>query len=279
MLIGAILLAAVAVYIAQVYVSRPVPVVQVAAAPNTVPVVVANTALAFGDKITPDKIRIAQFPPSGAPPGAFTTIAAVVGIGDRTVMRGIDPGEVLLPKSLSGKGGRMSASGLIGNNMRAITVPVSDISGVAGFLASGDRVDVFLTRVQKTTVAPFIDQTFTDSMMQDIRILAVGQDADEAKSKPEIVRTATLEVSPAQAQKLILAMSAGTLSLSLRGITDASRGVLRTVHLADLREGGGDGGEVHIRTVVRQHVVRPAGDSVEVVRGGKSEQYTMPVAG
>jgi len=281
LLFGAIILAVVAVLIARFYITQPsAPVAQqVAAAPQTTAVVVAAAPIAFGDKITPDKMKLAQFPPASVPTGAFTSIAAVTAAGERTAMRTIEPNEPLLTKSLSGKGGRLSASGLIEPNMRAITVPVNDVSGVAGFLASGDRVDVFLTRSVKATTAPFAEQQFTDVLMQNIRVLAVGQDADEAKSKPEIVRTATLALTPMQAQKMILAQTAGSLSLMLRGIADAAQTPLRTVRLTDLHDGNSEVVRIRTTRTVRRGPPRFAGDTVEIIRNGKSEKYTVPVSG
>ena len=282
MLLGAIALGVVAVVMARFFLNRPTmpppqaAVVQAA----TTPVVVAVAPLAFADKLTAEKLKIAQFPAAAVPAGSFRTIADVVSDGNRTAMRSIEPNEPILPKSVSGKGGRLSASGLIGASMRAVAVPVSDISGVGGFLASGDRVDVFITRAQKATTPPFGDVQTTDLLLQNIRVLAVGQDADEAKSKPEIVHTATLEVTPAQAQKVALAQIAGSLSLSLRGIADAEAPRLGTVHLTDLREGGVAAAPVvRVRRVVRKRPAAPTGEQIEVVRGSAKTSYQVPLAG
>lgn len=283
MLLGAIALGVVAVLMARFYLVRPsLPQQAVAAAVQTTPVVVATAPLAFADKLTADKLKLADFPTASVPAGAFRTIAEVVGDGQRTAMRGIEPNEPVLPKSISGKGGRLSASGLIGANMRAIAVPVSDISGVGGFLASGDRVDVFITRVEKSTSPPFGDLQRTDVLLQNVKVLAAGQDADEAKSKPEVVHTATLEVTPAQAQKVALAQTAGTLSLSLRGISDETRPVLATVKLVDLRDSATAAPAVRrVRHVIRRHrgPSAPPGEQIEVVRGGTRTSYQVPQAG
>ena len=112
-------------------------------------------------------------------------------------------------------------------------------------------------------------------------MLAVGQDADEAKSKPEVVRTATLEVTPTQAQKLILAQTSGALSLALRGLADAAPQPLGIVSVADLHDGGTPG-IVRTRTTVRtvrRTAPRRVIETVEIVRAGKSETYALPHAG
>ena len=285
LLLGAVVLAAVAVLIARVYLTQPAaaPPVQVVAAPVTVPVAVASSAVAFGEKLLPEKVKIAQFPKDSVPEGSFPSYAAIIAGGERVAVRTIAPSEPLLAKSLSGKGGRLSASGLIEVNMRAVSVPVSDVSGVAGFPASGDRVDVFLTRALKVGRAPgpIVEQQATSILLQNVRVLAVGQDADEAKSKPEVVRTATLEVTPTQAQKLILAQTSGALSLALRGLADAAPQPLGIVSVADLHDGGTPG-IVRTRTTVRtvrRTAPRRVIETVEIVRAGKSETYALPHAG
>ena len=285
LLLGAVVLAAVAVLIARVYLTPTVapPPPQVVAAPVTVPVAVASAPIGFGEKIVAEKIKIAQFPKDSVPEGSFPSYAAIIAGGERVAVRTIAPSEPLLTKSLSGKGGRLSASGLIEVNMRAVSVPVSDVSGVAGFPASGDRVDVFLTRAVKIgrTPGPVVEQQATAVLLQNIRVLAVGQDADEAKSKPEVVRTATLEVTPTQAQKLILAQTSGALSLVLRGLADAAPQPLGVVTIADLHDGSAVPGIVRTRTTTRIRTVRraPVIETVEIVRGGKSETYALPHAG
>jgi pilus assembly protein CpaB len=115
--------------------------------------------------------------------------------------------------------------------MRAISIPINEASAAGGFIAPGDRVDVFLTR------QPDQELPYSDLLVQNARVLAVGQDSNVAKDKPEVVKTATIEVTPLQAQKLALAANVGTLTLSLRNILDESRVRLETAQLLDLNDG------------------------------------------
>jgi pilus assembly protein CpaB len=116
--------------------------------------------------------------------------------------------------------------------MRAVAVAIGESAGVAGFIVPGDRVDVYLTRDPGEIGLPY-----TDQLIQGARVLAVGQDNNVSKEKPEVVRTATIEVTPQQAQKIALAQSVGSLSLSLRNILDDTRQPLQTAQLFDLNDG------------------------------------------
>ena len=100
--------------------------------------------------------------------------------------------------------------------MRAVTIRVNDVEGVAGFVLPGDRVDVALTRQVDKNAAT------TDVVLQNTRVLAIDQTADERTDKPSIVKAVTLEVDTASAQKLALAASVGTLSLMLRKAGEAT---------------------------------------------------------
>jgi pilus assembly protein CpaB len=121
---------------------------------------------------------------------------------------------------------------VIADGMRAVTIRVNDVDGVAGFVLPGDRVDVALTRQA--------DKINTnDVVLQNIKVLAIDQMADERTDKPSIARAVTLEVSAQDAQKLALASSVGSLSLMLRRAGEAKSADTRRVTLSDLANGGG----------------------------------------
>ena len=94
--------------------------------------------------------------------------------------------------------------------MKAVTIRVNDVEGVAGFVLPGDRVDVVLTRQGDKNSA------VNDVVIQDARVLAIDQVADERAEKPSVVKAVTLEVDVTDGQKLALASAVGTLSLLLR---------------------------------------------------------------
>ncbi len=129
----------------------------------------------------------------------------------RTVLSSIEENEPVLKWKISGPGQRASLSALISDNgMKAVTIRVDEIKGVAGFVLPGDRVDIYLTRTDEGK------QQFTDLLLQNIKVLAVGRSADDREEKAKVVKAVTFEVNPVAAQKLVLASSAGRLSLVLR---------------------------------------------------------------
>jgi pilus assembly protein CpaB len=112
--------------------------------------------------------------------------------------------------------------------MKAVTVRVNDVEGVAGFVLPGDRVDVVVTRQLEKNSA------LSDVVLQNTKVLAIDQLADERTDKPSVVKAVTLEVDMTSAQKLTLAAQVGTLSLALRKAGDAEAMNTRLVTLADL---------------------------------------------
>ncbi len=231
MLAAAIALGLIAVFLAR-FVLKPDPRQVVAdTGVVTVPAVVASEPIAFGEKLDPAKLKVVRWPADGLPQGSFQRVPDAV--ADNTVaLRAIAANELVVASALSGKENRLSSSRLLGPNMRAVAVPVGEANGVAGFIVPGDRVDVYLTRDPGETGLPY-----TDQVIQGARVLAVGQDNNVGKDKPEVTRSATIEVTPQQAQKIALAQSIGTLSLSLRNILDDTRQPLQTVQIYDLNDG------------------------------------------
>lgn len=281
MLAAAVLLGLAAVFFARFFLLRQGDEQQASNNVQTVSAVVAAQPFEFGEKIVPEKLKIVEWPANGLPPGTFQRIADAVGTEDnRVAMRAIDANELLTEKAVSGKDARMSASPLLGEDMRAVSVPIGEASGAGGFLAPGDRVDVYVTH-------PALDEAlpYTDQLMQNVRVLAVGQDKNVGKDKPEIVKTATLEVTPMQAQRVALALTVGQISLSLRNVRDESRVRLETAQVLDLTDGT-------IPRVVRKPkdvsaaatapgpggnaIAIPAGPSIEVFRGTAPTLYPVP---
>ncbi len=232
MLAAAIILGLGAVFLARIFLVTSAKPPVVAQALTTVPAVVAAQPIAFGQKVTADKLKIVQWPAEGIPPGTFQRIPDAIGTEDRVALRAIDANELITDKALSGKESRLSASPLLEPTMRAVSVPIGEASGTGGFIVAGDRVDVYLTRPGEDDNLPY-----TDQLMQDVRVLAVGQDKNLGKDKPEIVKTATIAVTPVQAQRIALAQTVGTLSLSLRSLTDESKTRLETAQILDLNDG------------------------------------------
>ncbi|WP_372917998.1 Flp pilus assembly protein CpaB [Sandarakinorhabdus sp.] len=201
------------------------------AAVRTVPTVIAAADINFGEKITPDKVKVVDWSAGTLPQGSFQRLEDLTTGAGRTAMRPIVANEILTEKSLSTGANRLSTAPLLNPQMRAISVPVNEVSGVAGLIFPGDRVDVFMTR-QPEEALPYAEM-----LAQGVRVLAVGLDMNVGKDKPEIVKSATIEVTPLQAQKITLAVTVGQVNLALRHFTDESRVRLQTAQVMDLNDG------------------------------------------
>jgi pilus assembly protein CpaB len=224
----AVFLGLVAVYFANSYLSRSETA---AYSKGTTKVAVATAPLSFGVDITPDKIRFVDYPNSSIPPGAFTDAAQLMPAGKKRVaLLPIAVNEPILSSKISAVGAGASIAALLPDGMRAATVRINDVSGVAGFIQPNDSVDVLITR----SVAGS-DTQATDVLLQNVRVIAIDQDAKNADGTPKVAKTATLEVAPLDAQKLALGETVGSLSLVLRKPGEQNNPVVETVSLNDLR--------------------------------------------
>lgn len=199
----------------------------------TTKVAVASAPLAYGTDITPDKVRFVDYPNSSIPPGAFTNSAQLIQPGSKRVaLMPIAVNEPILKDKISGAGQGASIAALLPAGMRAASVRINDVSGVAGFVQPNDSVDILITRQ-----VPAADREVqaTDVLLQNIRVIAIDQQAKNADGTPKLAKTATLQVTPLDAQKLALAQEVGSLSLVLRKPGEQDNPVVETVSMNDLR--------------------------------------------
>jgi pilus assembly protein CpaB len=226
---------------------------------NTRTIVVAAKPLRYGNELTAPALREIVWPQEALPAGAFTTIADVLKDGKRVVLSAIEPNEPLLSVKITGSGQRATLSALVRDGMKAVTIRVNDVEGVGGFVLPGDRVDVVLTRqVDKGSAS-------NDLVLQNARVLAVDQVADERADKPTVAKAVTLEVDMIGAQKLSLASSVGSLSLMLRKAGEAAAGKPRRITLEDLNNT--DAPQVE-ESAMRTIVVR---------RNGVKQEISVPI--
>lgn len=258
---------------------------------GTTQVAVAAAPLNYGTELTADKVRFASYPNTALPAGSFHSLNEILPPGQkRVVLTDIQPNEPILPTKISAPGRDASIAALLPPGMRATSVRINDVSGVAGFIQPNDSVDVLITR----TIAGREDQV-TDVLMQNVRVLAIGQNAKSADGKPIEGKTATLLVDQLGAQKLALAQQVGTLSLVLRKPGDETNPVVETVSMNDLRDSlyggvhyppqasvGGFAAPppkpvVHVAAAAPKKAAppRPKGNDIEIVRGTKGDSYTV----
>ncbi len=237
----AISLAGVAVFATRSYLSDQQARLAAAIAPKKTDertLVVAAKPMRFGDRVMPESLKTIPWPSAERPDGSFQSIEAVIGdeTKPRYAMEAIDPGEPVLTSKITGAGERATLSAALDKGMKAISIRVNDVLGVAGFVRPSDRVDVLLTRVIRNQQNNS-ERTYVDVLLQGVKVLAVDQTADERKDEPSVVKTVTFEVTTDEAQRLTLGANIGTLSLALRNIASSDVEQTRPITIADL--GGG----------------------------------------
>jgi pilus assembly protein CpaB len=280
-LVVAAILGVVAVLLTRTYLGHQrANVAQNGAAEGMATVVVASQPLARGVLLTPGVLKVANYPANAVPAGAFTSIQQVTAGGERRVLHPLAANQPLLPDSVTLPGGRASLSSQLTPGMRAVTFRSNEVAGVAGFVLPGDRVDVMLTR----TVAGGNgqDNTITQVIAGDVKVLGVDQAVDENMDKPTVAKAITLELSPDQAQTLPLAESLGNVSLALRHISD-DLPIRRTVTtVSDLGACGYRAAPVYRAAApaapmatIRHAVARAIGSTVKVTRGTETTSYSV----
>jgi pilus assembly protein CpaB len=225
-------------------------------------VVVAAAPLRFGMPLSQQNLREVSWPQEAIPAGTFASVQQVIAGGKRIVLASIEANEPVLASKITGPGQRATLSAVIGPGMRAVTVRVNDVEGVAGFVLPGDHVDVLLTR------QPDKHSGDNDVVLQNVKVLAIDQLADDSSEKPAVVKAVTLEVDTMSAQKLSLAASLGTLSLVLRKAGEAGLEGTRRVSVGDL------GNDAAVRTGEGGRYSK-----VVITRASKREEYSVPAEG
>ena len=236
-----------------------------------VKVVVAKTTLNFGDRLVPGNLQVVDYPAASVPQGAFDAIEGLSGPNeDRVVLRSIEPNEPVLASKVSGSGGRAILSTVIDPKMRAVTISVNDIKGVAGFIQPGDRVDVLLTRSPGGNPNA-TDGLRNDVLLQNVKVLGVDQQADDKKDQAVVAKAVTLEVTPQDGQKLTLAGSVGSLSLALRNFSNPDAVESHSLSISDLTSTPPKTSVAEVESAP----VAPPRPRVEILRGTASTTYDV----
>jgi pilus assembly protein CpaB len=177
------------------------------------PLVVAVAPLPLGAMIGRNAVKLRNVPVSLFPAGGFSRIEDVV---DRPVISAIQPDEAVVEARIAARGSGLGLAPLIPPGMRALSVRVNDVVGVAGFLLPGMRVDVLVTG--RPASAP---DTITRTVLQDIAVLSAGQTVETDGKSPAITTpVVTLLVTPNDAEALTLATNEGHIQLVLRNSMD-----------------------------------------------------------
>ena len=185
-------------------------------------IVVAASDVNLGQRLTPEMLRLAEWPAESLPQGALQDPAKLAG---RVLKTSVLRGEPLSEAKLAPAGTLGGLSALITEGRRAITVRVNDVVGVAGFALPGNYVDIIVSTHQDGGREGGQGRSISKIVLERILVLAVAQEVGRDETKPRVVNAVTLEVTPAQAENLDLARSVGSLSLVLRNQVDPQPGV------------------------------------------------------
>jgi pilus assembly protein CpaB len=182
-------------------------------ASDEVDVVVAARPLGVGVMVKTPDIKLVKMPSNAIPKGSFTKVEEVL---DRPVISNILLDEPILDGRLAAKGSGLGLAPTIPMGMRAVTVRVNDVAGVAGFVLPGMHVDVLVTGTPPSGTA-----TMTNTVLQNMLVLSAGKELQaDARGNAMPTPTVTLMATPAEAETLTLSNSEGRIQLVLRNSSD-----------------------------------------------------------
>jgi pilus assembly protein CpaB len=182
---------------------------------ESTPVVVAAVNLDVGAALRAEDLRVIEWPAGSVPSGAFSKRDELIGRG---VIQPMAPSEAILPSKLASKDAGAGLPPIIPEGMRALSVRVNDVIGVAGYVLPGTKVDVLVTVSPTDQHADITSKV----ILTNVQVLAAGTriERDTEKDKPIAVSVVTLLVDPAQSERLTLASTEGKIQLALRNPLD-----------------------------------------------------------
>ena len=201
------------------------------AAPIAVPtpsksVLIARSAIQRGQILRPNDLQWEPWPEGGIDKNYIL-------LGSRTpetyagwvARQPIAAGEPLIESKIVAPGNRGFLAAVLHPGMRAVSVPVTITSGIAGFVFPGDQVDLIVTysvqdqpRPDQTNPGPLMEHKVAETVLHDLRVIAMDQKLESKPGEATVAKTATLEVTPKQSEVIALASEMGKLSLSLRSL-------------------------------------------------------------
>ncbi|MGE0660850.1 MAG: Flp pilus assembly protein CpaB [Reyranellaceae bacterium] len=270
----ALLLAGATAFMAKSWIDAERSAIRKASAPKQTGgqrVLVAKTRLGTGQFINQENVHWVVWPESSMSPAYFVQgkhkLEDIVG---SVVRNPVGVGEPLNTARVVSPNGRGFMAAVLQPGMRAVSVPVTLTTGISGFIFPGDRVDIILTHTYQQGQDGARDRKAGETVLTDVRVLALDQRTDSKPGETHIARTVTFEVTPKQSETLAVALDLGKLSLTLRSLardeaaeaaeTAAASGskVSRTSFTLDSEASSLLAGSGNARTKVR--VLRGTGD-------------------
>jgi len=274
-LVTAVVAASVAAFGVYLAITRiPVRTVEIA----TRHAVVAAKAMTMGTRVTKESVKLVDWPAKTPLPGGFSDIETVV---DRGLLASVIENEPLIESKLAPREAGAGLPPSIPAGMRAMSVKVNEVIGVAGFVVPGTRVDVVVVIRQR-------DESMSRVVVGNVQVLTAGTKIDQENSKdgkPIPSTVVTLLVSPQDAERISLAQSEGQIMLALRNPLDVAPSETRGVRTSSLMGGATTNVEVK-PAVVRSKVVAPVAPvtapvariyAVEAIRAAKRTEEPVKV--
>jgi len=197
---------------------------------DVVPVVVAARDLPLGARLQQDNVKLVTVERRDLPRGVFQNLSD---LADRALAVPVAANEMILSGKLAPKGSGEGLTALIELGARAVSVQINEVSGVAGFIQPGTRVDILFTRIFSNGDAA------TTTLLQNVKVIAYGRQfepgARPATADASRATVATLLVTQEEAEKLVLAAQRGRLHFSLRnGLDDGINEPSAPIESSDL---------------------------------------------
>lgn len=224
LIIAALLITAGTTFVARNWIAsqraHPAAAMQAPPQPQGIQVLVAKVPLPTGAFIQPDQLRWQIWPDEDIPENYLTEEEATLEqYQGAVVRRGFTAGEPITPRRVIRPGDRGFLAAVLRPGFRAVAVRVNATSGVSGLVFPGDRIDILLTHLITDRTGPDpIDRRASETVLENVRVLAIDQRVDENAEQPSYADNITLEVTPKQAEMLNVLRELGALSVSLRSL-------------------------------------------------------------
>jgi pilus assembly protein CpaB len=238
-------------------------------------IVVAASPLQLGTRIDAGNLRLMPWPADEPVAGAFTRIEDCA---NRALITQVVANELILESKLASKESGAGLPATIPQGMRALSVAVNDVVGVAGFVMPGTMVDVLVTG-KLNPGGRGNEESITRTILENVRVLAAGQKIEQDREgKPQTVPVITLLVSPEDAGKLAMASTEGKIQLALRNTVDTKRVEPPSILEANLFSGTSPAPKRTAPVIVKTLAPPPPASPyvIEVITGNKRENKSFP---
>jgi pilus assembly protein CpaB len=240
----------------------------------TTPVVVAANDLPLGTALRREDLRVIAWPADAVPAGAFKDPQEIL---QRGLIQPVTQNEAILPSKLAPTEAGAGLPPVIPEGMRALSVRVNDVIGVAGYVLPGSRVDVIATVSPTQQTGDMTSKV----VLTNVLVLTAGTRIEQdAQQKPVSVSVVTLLVDPVEAERLTLASTEGKIQLALRHPLDKTAPTtpgIRPAALVGLNAGARPAAPARASRAARTvTVVTPPPATVEIIRGDKRAQEALP---